>query len=110
MQASHWAVPVRLMERHPHSAQMFVPMTGGDYLVVVAPGDANGGPDMAGARARGRRGEGVIYARWHLPMVALGEPAHFAMLSWETGDPAADCEVLEFATPMLVAGPDSGTP
>ena len=37
MQASHWPVPVRLMERHPHSAQMFVPMTGGDYLVVVAP-------------------------------------------------------------------------
>lgn len=113
MQASHWPVPVRLMERHPHSAQMFVPMTGGDYLVVVAPADAHGGPDMASARAFvGRRGEGVIYAPgvWHLPMVALGEPADFAMLMWETGDPAADCEVLEFAAPMLVAGPDSGTP
>ena len=45
----------------------------------------------------GRRGEGVIYAPgvWHLPMVALGEPADFAMLMWETGDPAADCEVRE---------------
>ncbi len=54
------------------------------------------------------RGEGVVYAPgvWHLPMVALGEPADFAMLMWETGDPSADCEVHEIAAPMLVSAPD----
>ena len=39
------------MERHEFSSQTFIPQDAGRWLVVVAPHDAAGGPDMARARA-----------------------------------------------------------
>ena len=85
-------------------------MTGGDFLVVVAPAARMANRTSATPRAfvAPVAATGVhLRARAYgiVPMVALGAPPTFAMLMWETGDPAADCEVLEFAAPMLVAGP-----
>jgi ureidoglycolate lyase len=107
LDASHWPIEVQVMERHPQTAQMFLPLTGLDYLVLVAPDDAAGEPDMEQARAFvGVAGQGVVYAPgvWHLPMVALDRDATFAMLMWETGGPQ-DCETRRLPAPLLVTPP-----
>lgn len=86
---------VVLLERHPCSTQVFLPMVVARYLVVVAPTAADGGPLLEGLRAfTCLPGQGVAYAvgTWHHPMVALDAPGEFAMLAWEDGT-ALDCEV-----------------
>jgi ureidoglycolate lyase len=85
---------VKLLERHPKSSQLFLPMVVDRYLVVVAPDDARGEPDLAGLRAfLGQPGQGINYRAntWHHPLIALGRDADFAMLAWEDGS-ALDCE------------------
>lgn len=91
-----WAgegLPVALLERHPASTQVFVPMTARRYLVVVAEGGDR--PDLATLRAfvAGPH-QGVSYApgTWHHPLVALDAEADFACLVWEDGS-AGDCEI-----------------
>ena len=104
--ASHWPVRIAVMERHPLTAQMFHPLGGASSLVVVAPDAADGGPDMARARAFvAGPDQGFVYAPgvWHLPLVSLHRPGLFSMLMWETGD-ARDCEIVAISTPLLVTG------
>lgn len=97
---------VRLLERHPASTQVFVPMTARRYLVVVARGGDR--PDLATLAAFvAGPGQGVSYApgTWHHPLVALDAEADFACLVWEDGT-AGDCELVavdgvtvDFSTP-----------
>lgn len=85
---------VSFFERHPLSSQIFTPMSCARYLVVVAPDDADGNPDISRAVAfLGRGMQAICYRRgtWHAPMVALDESALMTMLMWEAGDPW-DCE------------------
>jgi ureidoglycolate lyase len=101
--ASGWPVPIAVMERHPLTAQMFHPLDGASALVVVAPDDETGAPDMDRAQAFvAGPGQGFVYGPgiWHLPLVALGRPGSFSMLMWETGD-ARDCEIVTLAQPLL---------
>ncbi|NBC95425.1 MAG: Ureidoglycolate hydrolase [Deinococcus-Thermus bacterium] len=58
-------VEIGLMERHPLGAQCFLPMVGGEWLVLVA-GDEAGAP--AGLRAflaRGDQGVNIGRGVWH---------------------------------------------
>jgi ureidoglycolate lyase len=87
------------MERHPHSSQSFVPMRAGRWLVVVAPADSDGRPDMAGARAfLAKPDHGVTYGAgvWHHPFTVLDEAASFAVFMWKDGT-AADDEFVAVA-------------
>ncbi len=105
--ASAWPVETREFECHRRSAQMFLPMAGEGLLAVVAPDGADGGPDVARARAFVvQAGTGIVYApgTWHVPLVALGAPARCAMLMWETGT-AEDCEVKRLSVPLRVLPP-----
>ena len=100
---------VTLLERHPHSTQMFAALRGGPWLVVVAPDASDGTPDAAGLCAFvARPGQAVNFARgvWHHPVVVLDEPAELLMLAWEDGSPD-DCEEHPLAAPLSVgAGPE----
>ncbi len=96
---------VVLLERHPCSTQVFLPMVVARYLVCVAPTLPDGAPDVAGLRAFVcLPGQGVAYApgTWHHPVVALDSPGEFAMLAWEDGSPL-DCEVRELGAPVRVS-------
>lgn len=88
-----WPMAVALLEKHPHSTQVFVPMNARRYLVLVAlGGDA---PDLGTARAFvAGPTQGVSYRPgvWHHPMIALDAPIDFACLVWEDGS-AGDCVV-----------------
>ncbi|GJD61065.1 ureidoglycolate lyase [Methylobacterium frigidaeris] len=86
------SLPLRRLERHPHSAQAFLPLAVGEYLVVVAP-DAGGRPDETALRAfRVPAGTGIVYrsGAWHAHMTTLSAPGTFAMLVHEDGGPE-DC-------------------
>jgi len=96
-----------LLERHPHSTQLFASLRGGRWLLVVAPALADGAPDEARAVAFAcGPGEAVNIARgcWHHPVIALGEPAELLMLSWEDGG-AGDCEKRPLERPFDVVAP-----
>ncbi len=88
-----WPFPVKLLEKHPDSTQVFVPMNATRYLVVVALGGE--APDMATLRVFEATGtQGVTYRPgvWHHPMIAVGELTDFACLVWEDRGPR-DCVV-----------------
>ena len=77
-------LPLRLttLERHPHSAQLFSPLSCSEFLVAVCPNRENGMPDLNALTAFvARSGQGIVYRRdvWHHPMVALGAPAVFTV-------------------------------
>ncbi len=94
-------LPIRWLERHPFSTQMFVPMSGARYLVVVALGQS--APDLdtlaafvvEGARA-------ITYAPgvWHHPMVALDADADFVNVLFADGS-ARDCDEVGYASPLV---------
>ena len=95
---------VKLLERHAHSTQVFVPMGGVKrYLVIVALGADT--PDLATLQAFVATGaQGISYhpAVWHHPLVALDAASDFACLVWEDGG-AGDCEVRRLTSPVTVS-------
>lgn len=98
---------VKLLERHPASTQVFLPLVCTRYLVVVAPTLPSGDPDLAGLKAfLCGPGQGINYAcgTWHHPMVALDTPAELAMLAWEDGT-RGDCEVRPLEQTFLARLP-----
>lgn len=92
-----------MLEKHPASTQVFVPMSSDEYLVVVALGaDA---PDLTTVRAFVVRGMGIAYGPgvWHHPMIALSTTLDFACLVWEDGS-SLDCLTHPLAEPLVVDG------
>lgn len=96
-----WPMSVELLEKHPLSTQVFIPMNARRYLVLVALGaDA---PDLASARAFVASGaQGVSYRPgvWHHPMIALDAPIDFTCLVWEDGSDG-DCVVAPLTSGEL---------
>ena len=68
-------IVISMMERHPLGSQAFMPLSGQDWLVVVAPTNGDdSAPDFAGLRCFAARGDqGVSYAPhvWHHPLLVL---------------------------------------
>jgi ureidoglycolate lyase len=78
----HLPLRVTAMERHPHSAQFFSPLSCHAYLVAVCPSHGDGSPNLDALSAFVAHGaQGVVYARnvWHHAMVVLKAPALFAV-------------------------------
>lgn len=111
--ALHQPLPsaVPFVERHPHSSQVFLPLTPAGFLVVVAPETADGAPDLSRARAfLGRPGQGINYRRgvWHAPITATDADTDFLMLIWERGIPD-DCIVHTLPAPLTIHQPAAGS-
>ena len=84
-------VPLRLLEKHPHSTQLFVPMNARRYLVVVAEGsDAPDLTTLAAFIAEGPQAITYHPGIWHHPMIALDEVIDFVCLVFDDGT-AGDC-------------------
>ena len=78
----------RVMERHAYSSQAFLPVDVARYVVMVAPDDAEGGPDLFGARlflVDGRTGINYRAGVWHHPMTVLDRGAVFATVMFNDG-------------------------
>jgi ureidoglycolate lyase len=95
----------RQMERHEFSSQSFVPLEAGRWVVLVAPHDGGGGPDMQKARAfLAGPHQGVTYKAdtWHHPLTILDRPAAFAVYMWLDGG-RGDEEFFDLPAPVTVA-------
>lgn len=92
---TQWPMQLALLEKHPHSTQVFVPMNAKRYLVLVAlGGDA---PDLSTLRAfEATPTQGVSYRPgvWHHPMIALDAPTDFTVLVFEDGS-EQDCVTID---------------
>ena len=96
--------PLKLLERHPCSSQMFVPMQCARYLVVVCKSGADGMPVLSELRAFVcAAGQGFNYDAgiWHHPIIALDAAAELVMLAWEDGG-AKDCEEWALPEPVTI--------
>jgi ureidoglycolate lyase len=85
---------VARVERHPHAAQLFLPLSGSRYLVTVMPPLPDGRPDAARAQAFIVPATlGIAYrpGTWHTAITALDAEACFAVLMWRG---AADDDIL----------------
>ena len=94
----------RTMERHRYSSQAFLPVSVGRYLVVVAPHDADGGPDLDRIQAFVVPSEiGISYNAdvWHHPMTVLDSPAIFATVMFNDGGPD-DEEFVELSADLVI--------
>lgn len=82
---------VAMLERHPLSSQLFMPLSATPFLVIVAP--PGPGPEPQHVRAFVSNGEqGVNYDRgtWHHPLIALGEASWFMVLERRAQDENCD--------------------
>ena len=90
------SLDIRLLEKHPKSTQLFVPMNAERYLVIVALGDER--PDLSTLKAFVARPHQAISYHpgvWHHPMVALDSSTDFVCMSYEDDTPA-DCVEYPF--------------
>ncbi len=90
----------KLFERHPGNSQSFIPLAVTRALILVAPADPGGAPDLAAAQAFAASGDqAVTYRRgvWHHPLTALDAPGFFAILTFRAGDDGD----TEFFAPLV---------
>ncbi|KAJ2340205.1 Allantoicase [Coemansia sp. RSA 2618] len=104
---------VKLLERHPYSSQVFMPIHQQNassnpddacYLVIVAENGKDDKPDLRTIRAFAADStQGINYKAnsWHSPMVTIGRRVDFLVLVWENGVKLQDCEEAPIA-PVLV--------
>ena len=100
---------VRLLERHPYSSQMFVPINCCKrWLIVVALSqkeakgvdvrqEGKAGPDLSTVRAfLARDDQGINFAAgvWHHPLIALESTTDFACVVFENGT-EDDCHIVD---------------
>jgi len=82
---SPMTLPARIhqLERHMFSAQTFVPLRSGTYLVIVAPDRGGAGPDLERLEVfQADEGQGVCYhpRTWHHGLTVLSAPADFVVM------------------------------
>jgi ureidoglycolate lyase len=97
--------PISMLERHPNSRQLIVPIKGEGHTAIVCLSGPDGGPDLGTLSAfRLTARQGVIYDEglWHHPILALVSRAQFLVQSWQDGT-EGDCEIVSIAPTMIVA-------
>lgn len=91
--AASASVALHTLERHPWSAQTFIPLSHTGYLVVVAPTLADGLPDLANLQAfEAAPDQGVCYRPrvWHHGLSVLTAPAQFVVTMTVSGGQGDD--------------------
>jgi ureidoglycolate lyase len=99
---------IRILERHSRTAQLIVPVSASEHVVVVCLSGSHSTPDLQTLGAFRLTGEqGVIYRPgvWHHPIMALDRNALFLVQSWQDGTDR-DCEVIAI-DPLRITGASS---
>jgi ureidoglycolate lyase len=102
-------IAIRMMERHPLGSQAFMPLAAHEWLVVVAPTNADdSAPNFDALRCfRAAGSVGVNYARnvWHHPLLVL-QPAQDFLIIDRAGpadeDKAANLQEYWLDAPVAV--------
>ncbi len=100
---AQFPLQLKLLEKHKHSTQVFMPMTSGArFLVIVSLGGER--PDLETLKVfEASNGQGISYKPgvWHYPMTVIDEPIDFACLVWEDGS-KDDCEIFKLETAIEI--------
>jgi ureidoglycolate lyase len=94
----------QIMERHPQSQQIFIPLRISRFLVIVAPNDGAPMPKAERAVAFiGRVGQALNYrvGAWHHPFTVLDHEAEYASLMFRDDGPL-DEEFVDLPRPLLI--------
>lgn len=86
--------PLALLEHHPKSTQLFIPMNASRFIALVALGGDK--PDLSTLAAFVAEGpQGISYAPgvWHHPMLTIDSQTDFVVFVNEDGTPD-DCVVV----------------
>lgn len=97
-------LPIRMLERHPLSSQLFMPLSGQAFLMVVAPAGRN--PEPSALRAfvtNGRQGINYRRGTWHHPLIALASACDFLVVDRE-GE-GRNCDEFPFDNVRIVLQP-----
>jgi ureidoglycolate lyase len=95
---------IKMLERHPLSSQLFMPLNAAPFLVVVAPPGER--VERASVRAFVTNGaQGVNYRRgtWHHPVIALRNPSEFLVV--DRVGPGANCDEFFFESERVLLQP-----
>ncbi len=90
-----WPFRVEILERHPRSTQVVVPMNASSYVVLVAVPNTEQ-PDLSTLRAflaTSRQGVAYHPGTWHHPLLALSHETDFGVIVWED-ETEADCDLV----------------
>ena len=93
---------MKLLENHPKSTQVFIPMGVERYLVLVCLGGEK--PDLSTLRAflvNGSQGISYRPGVWHHPLVAMDRVSDFACLVFEDGS-ESDCSVVKLESSVQI--------
>jgi ureidoglycolate lyase len=96
------SVPMQLleMERHSLGMQMFMPLHGQRFVVVVAaPGDTCPATALQAFVTDGSQGVLLAAGTWHHPLLALDGGDYLVL---ERRSAVVDCEVLPLPAPVLL--------
>ena len=96
-------VHLSVLERHPVGSQAFFPVSGNDYLVVVAEGGQGDKPDLATIRAfLAKPTQGVNYrsGTWHHPLLCLEREGDFLVVDRVDGAP--NCDEVPLEKPLVI--------
>jgi len=94
-------IAIKMMERHPHGSQAFIPMGENPYLVVVAP---KGDFDLSKIEvffAKSNQGVNYHKGTWHHFCLALGTESDFLVV--DRGGEGDNCDVLELDGSLVIA-------
>lgn len=91
-----WPLRVEILEKHPLTTQVIVPMNAEHYVVLVGERTKGDVPDLATLRAfvaTARQGVAYHPGTWHHPILALDHESDFTSLVWEDEGPG-DCTLV----------------
>ena len=88
---------IKTMERHEFSSQSFMPAQVKTWMIVVAPNNQQGQPDVDRAQAfLADASQGITYRpnTWHHELTVFDEPAKFNIFMWRD-ETASDEEFFQ---------------
>jgi ureidoglycolate lyase len=97
----HQPIAIKMMERHPHGSQAFIPMGSNPYLVVVAPKGEFDVSKIEVFIADSTQGVNYHKGTWHHFCLALGSESDFLVV--DRGGEGDNCDVLELDGSLVIA-------
>jgi len=94
-------IAIKMMERHPHGSQAFIPMGENSYLVAVAPAGEFDVSKLEVFIANSNQGVNYHKGTWHHFCLALGSESDFLVV--DRGGEGDNCDVLELDGSLVIA-------
>lgn len=93
-------IKIEIMERHPLSSQLFMPLSGNPYLVVVAPKGKFDENQIKVFLASPNQGVNYHAGTWHHYSLALNNASDFLVV--DRGGDGDNCDEVELVAPITI--------